>query len=420
MKVTERKNCVAPCGIKGRDIDLALARLWEVMGKYHQAEKLLLAMSGKSEQASEKGLCRPCGFKDIDLTLARLWQVMGKYHQAEKLLLAMSGKREKTSDAELCRPCGIMDIDLALAFLWQVMGKYHQAEKLLLAMSGKGEDASEEDLCRHSGIKGRDIDLALARIWEVMGKYHQAEKLLLAMSGKREDASDAELCRPCGTRDIDLTLARLWQVMGKDKTGMAEKLLLAMSGKHEKASEEDLCRPSGIMDIDLVLASLWVAMGKDKTGMAEKLLQNILSISFSAEAQFSLAYIHAGNDDFEEELSKLPDNLNKALLWSFHHFKISCNKIVASETKESIKRSLELALQAADQAIKDHPHDARGYSQKGHCLRMMGAKWKEFDQCFYKANRIDRSRELRKDKTDYWRALEKEALDKRNEILGKQ
>ena len=118
-------------------------------------------------------------------------------------------------------------------------------------------------------------------------------------------------------------------------------------------------------------------------------------------------------------MSKLPDNFNKPLLWSFHHFIISCKKIMASETKESIKRSLELALQAANQAINDHPRDAGGYSQTGHCLRMMGAEWKEFDQYFDKANRIDRSRELRKDKTDYWRTLEKEALNKRNEILGK-
>ena len=334
----------------------------------------------------------------------------------------MSGKREKGSDAELCRPCGFKDIDLALARLWQVMGKDKtgMAEKLLLAMSGKHEKASEEDRCRPCGIK--DFDLALARLWRVMGKdkASMAEKLLLAMSGKREKASEEDLCRPCGIMDIDLILALLWQVMGKHKTGMAEKLLLAMSGKHEKGSEEDLCRPCGIMDIDLILASLWVAMGKDKTDMAEKLLQNILSISFSAEAQFSVAYIHAGNDDFEEELSKLPDNLNKALLWSFHHFKISCKKIVASETEESIKRSLELALQAVNQAIEDHPHDARGYSQKGHCLRMMGAEREEWTRYFAKADEMDGSRSSKKDKTDYWRALEKEALDKRNEILGKQ
>ena len=181
---------------------------------------------------------------------------------------------------------------------------------------------------------------------------------MLAMRGKREGDREEELCRPCGTRDIDLALVRHWEIMGKYH--QAEKLLLAMSGKSEQTNAEELCRPCGIMDIDLALANLWMVMGKDQTGMAEKLLQNILSISFSAEVQLCLAYIHAGNDDFEEELSKLPDNINKPLLWSFHHFKISCNKIVASETEESIKRSLELALQAANQAIKDHPHDARG------------------------------------------------------------
>ena len=413
---TNAEELCRPCGIM--DIDLALALHWLVMGKYHQAEKLLLAMSGKGEDVSEEDLCRHSGIKgrDIDLALARLWYVMGKYHQAEKLLLAMSGKREKASDAELCRPCGTRDIDRSLARLWQVMGKDHQAEKLLLAMSGKREKASAEELCRPCGT--RDIDLALVRQWEIMRKYHQAEKLLLAMSGKREKGSDAELCRPCGFKDIDMTLVRLWQFMGKYH--QAEKLLLAMSGKREKDSEEELCRPCGFMDIDLALASLWVTQEKYKTDRAEKLLQNILSISFSAEVQFSVAYIHAGNDDFEEELSKLPDNFNKPLLWSFHHFIISCKKIMASETKESIKRSLELALQAANQAINDHPRDAGGYSQTGHCLRMMGAEWKEFDQYFDKANRIDRSRELRKDKTDYWRTLEKEALNKLSETPGKQ
>ena len=76
-------------------------------------------------------------------------------------------------------------------------------------------------------------------------------------------------------------------------------------------------------------------------------------------------------------------------------------------------------MQAVNQAIEDHPHDARGYSQKGHCLRMMGAEREEWTLYFAKANEMDLTRSSKKDKTYLWRALEKEALNKLSETPGK-
>ena len=43
---------------------------------------------------------------------------------------------------------------------------------------------------------------------------------------------------------------------------------------------------------------------------------------------------------------------------------------------------------------------------------MMGAEREEWTRYFAKADEMDGSRSSKKDKTDYWRTLEKEALNK--------
>ena len=265
-KAGEGELC-KPCG--QHDIDLALARLWLVMGKNKRAEALLLAMSDKAPEADEASLCVPCGQHDIDLDLARAWQATSKYKRAEALLLAMSNKAPKTDEADLCVPCGQHDIDLTLARLWESMGEHKRAEALLLAMSNKDPEAllvmSDNDpkiyeakLCRPCGQRG--VDLTLARVWECMGEYKRAETLLLAMSDKDPEAGEVELCKPCGQHEIDLTLAGLWQVMGKIRR--AEALLLAMSDKDPEAGEVELCKPCGQYRVDLALVRLWEVMGE--------------------------------------------------------------------------------------------------------------------------------------------------------------
>ncbi|WP_422451457.1 hypothetical protein [Endozoicomonas sp. ALC066] len=251
------------------DANMTLVLLWERMGKQQGAENLLLEMSGKPPNASEDILCRPCEHLDINLSLVQIWEVMGKYKLAEKLLLNMSGKRADANEDRLCQPTK-HDIDLVLVRLWQLMDKHKLAEKLLLKMAGKDPEASEEVLC--SPCEHENLNLPLARHWEVMGKYKLAEKLLLNVSGKHPDASEKHLCKISGKFAIDLALAILWRVMGNIE--WSEKLLLNISGKDPDANAEVLCRPTGDHKIDLALMRLW-EMTDGKHEWAERLLLNM-------------------------------------------------------------------------------------------------------------------------------------------------
>ncbi|WOG26213.1 hypothetical protein [Endozoicomonas sp. 8E] len=251
------------------DTNMTLALLWQRMDKHQRSENLLLEMSGKHPNASEDILCWPCEYQDINLTLVRIWEAMGKYKLAEKLLLNMSGKRADANEDRLCQPTE-HDIDLVLVRLWQLMDKNKLAEKLLLKMAGKDPEASEEVLC--SPCEHDDINLTLGRHWEAMGKYKLAEKLLLNVSGKHPDASEKHLCKISGKYLVDLALAILWRVMGK--IAWSEKLLLNMSGKHPDANAEVLCRTSGDHKIDLALVRLW-EMTDGKREWAERLLLNM-------------------------------------------------------------------------------------------------------------------------------------------------
>ena len=93
--------------------------------RYKEAEEIILSFKGSTIDPAITS-----GYHNLDNTLARLWQVMGKNEQAEKLLLAMAGKHLGMADEMLCNPSGKHDIDLALVRLWEVMGKNEQAEKL--------------------------------------------------------------------------------------------------------------------------------------------------------------------------------------------------------------------------------------------------------------------------------------------------
>ncbi|WOG26250.1 PABP-interacting PAM2 motif-containing protein [Endozoicomonas sp. 8E] len=250
-------------------VKLALARHWQVMNKYQLAEDLLLKMSDKHPGVSEETLCRPCKDHDVNLALARLWENMGKYQLTEKLLLNMSGKPPDASEDRLCKPCRQHDINMALAVFWELMGKPHLTEILLLNMSNKHPKASEYLLCQACGHY--EIDITLARHWEHEGQYRLAERLLLSMCGKHPNNLEEILCKASGHSEIDLNLAFLWQNMGKYQ--LTEKLLLNMSGKHPDASEDILCKPSGHHAIDLTLVRYWEIT--DKHHLAEKLLLNM-------------------------------------------------------------------------------------------------------------------------------------------------
>ncbi|WOG26228.1 hypothetical protein [Endozoicomonas sp. 8E] len=387
-----------------RAIDMALVRTWEEMDKLELAEKLLLNMSGKKPNDNEETLSESCRHHDIDLTLALLWQRMYKYIRTEKLLLNMSGKRPGDSGEVLCKPCGNREIDLALLRFWGLAGKHKLAEKLLLNMSRKPPGASEEILCKPCWQQ--EIDLALVRCWEVSGKYHLSERLLLNMSGKDTDGSEEILCKPCGNHDFDLTLAMIWEMM--DKPERTERLLLNMIGKHPGDDEDSLCKPSGNHEIDLTLARCWEITGK--LGRAKRLVERGCELYHSNEFELTLLMLSTGQEGFMEMISRYPESANTLLAKSIHYFNLARQQII-QDTPESGQDNLHKALEFVESALQKYPPSAGAFSQKAHCLRMLGRSEHEWKEWFDRARAFDSSRAY-KAKTNFWRNNEAAALQK--------
>ncbi|WOG26252.1 PABP-interacting PAM2 motif-containing protein [Endozoicomonas sp. 8E] len=387
-----------------RDIDLALVRVWQMMGKPERTERLLLNMGGKHPDDSEESLCKPCPHHEINLALARLWQEMDKHEMTGKLLLNMSNKHPDDSEESLCKPCGNHSTDLALARYWELIDKHALSEKLLLNMSGRNPDDSEEILCRPSGH--HDIDLTLLRHWDLEGKHKLAEKLVLNMSGKHLCDSLEKLCEPSGQHDIDLALACIWQVTGRNE--LAERLLLKVIDKDPLASEDILCEPSGHHAIDLALLHLWEAAGRH--GLVERLLWRCREFYHSDEFQLSLLCLYAGQSGFMEMVSHYPESANTLLVTSIHYFNLACEQITNDDLKSG-KDNLNKALQYVESALEKYPLNAGAHSQKAHCLRMMGASEEVWRAYFDKASLLDSSR-AHKNKNSSWRSCESDALQK--------
>ncbi|WOG26231.1 hypothetical protein [Endozoicomonas sp. 8E] len=385
-------------------VNISLARLWQLMEKYQLAEGLLLELSSKQPDDSEDILCKPSCRDDINLALALLWQEMGKYNLSERLVLNMSEKDPDDSEEMICKPCGHHLVDLALARLWQTMGKSDQAETLLLDMSGKHPTDDEDSLCKPIGDD--EIDLALVRLWETLGKQKLAERLLLSMCGKRLDDNEETLCTPFGNHEIDLPLARLWQATEKHER--TERLLLNMSKKAPGDDEDSLCKPSGHHDTDLSLAFCWQLMGKLER--AERLLKRCSDLYHSNEFASALLSLSAGQDGFMEMISRYPESADTLLVTSIHYFRLACEQIIDTGPKSG-QENLHKALEFVESTLKKYPPTAGAFSQKAHCLRMLGKNVQQWRKWFNRADALDASRAYRA-KTHFWRNREAAALQK--------
>ncbi|WP_422475925.1 hypothetical protein [Endozoicomonas sp. ALB032] len=384
--------------------DIDLVRHWQVMGKYEWAEKLLLNMIGKDSKDSIEILCTASEHPEFDLSLALLWHATGRLQLSEKLLLNMISRHPDDAEEILCTASGKHEIDLALVRLWQEMGEYQRAEILLLNLSLKHPDEREESLCQPCGH--HDIDLTLARLWQKLNKHKQAGILLLNMSGKRPDAAMEELCRPCGNRDIDLALALHWEIVNKHH--LTEGLLLNMSNKDLNDSEDSLCMPCGNHDIDLALVRLWELIDKGK--QAERLIERCCKLYHSDECELSYLSLSAGKAKFMEVINGYSESANKLLLISIHYFVMACKQISEASPKSG-EENLIKALEHVQLTLERYPPTAGAYSQKAHCLRMLGANEQEWRKCFQKAQALDSNRK-QKGKSDTWRSNEYAALQK--------
>ncbi|WOG26222.1 hypothetical protein [Endozoicomonas sp. 8E] len=385
-------------------IDITLARHWELAGKYNLTERLLLNMCGVDPNASEDTLCTPGENQEIDLTRMRLWQLMGKYERAERLTLNMRGKPPNADEDTLCSPSGNHNIDLCQARIWQNMNKYKLSERLLLNMSHKHPNADEDTLSKPSG--NHEVDLALFRLWKITGRNKLAESLLLIMRGTHLYASEEERCSPCGNKELDLNLARHWEET--DNLHLSERLLLNMSSKHPCDSEDRLCMPCGNRTIDLAMVRLWQKTGRYE--WAKVLIMRCCDLYHSSECELALFSLFAGQTGFLEMTSRFPLSANTLLASSIHYFRLACEQIT-EDAPRSGKDNLKKALELVESALEKYPPSAGAFSQKAHCLRMMGAGEKEWREWFQKANFLDPNR-LQKSKTDFWRSKESAALQK--------
>ncbi|WOG26251.1 hypothetical protein [Endozoicomonas sp. 8E] len=386
------------------DIDLALALLWELMGQYERTERLLLNLIGKHPDNGEDIPFQPSGKYDFYLALARLWQIMSQDKRTERLLLKMSGKRLDNSEEILCKPCGNYNTDMALVRHWQISGQHERAERLLLNMTGMNPGDDEETLCQASGYCS--IDLTLVRHWQLIGKQKLAEKRLLNMSGKCPADSEENLCKTTGRNAIDLALAILWQVTGNHER--SERLLLSMSGKSIDDSEDNLFRPSGNQELDLALARTWQKAGNYES--AEKLLCRCFALYHSDECASALLCLSIGQSVFMERMARYPDSANKLVAASLHYFNLACRQIIKDGPKSG-DDNLNKALALVESALEKYPPSAGAFSQKAHCLRMMGAAEPVWRELFLKSTSLDPFRAV-KDKNDCWRSTESAALQK--------
>ena len=446
---TETNVLCKPCFVEKNN--LALVRLWDGMGKTQLSEKLLLAMRGKGSNNGKEVLCEPCGntatdhayavyltrvgemkcaeklllamsgqtlagdekslYKphpnlDVNLTLASLWTDVHENEKAEILLLKMSGKSLDDDEAALIRPTQ-EKVDLALAIAWGAMGKGKQAEKLLLVMSHKPWDSDESTLCQPSHSMA--IDLTLARIWRTMGNTKRSEKLLLALSKKPWDSDNlAILCKPSAIDNLDRSLSATWEMMAKYKH--SECLLLAMTKKRRNSNVEAMCEPSDKRELDLSLAFIWRHLGEFK--LAENLLKNILKKESSHEAQHILLSLYTGTDQFVKEIITFKDGVEKELLWSIHYFELATREIEKNGPTNQTREWLEYSHLIVTQAIDQYPNSAGLYSQKSHCLRMLGKKESEWSFYFDRARAINPLRSYRVGKHGIWRDREQKALRK--------
>ncbi|USE37816.1 hypothetical protein [Endozoicomonas sp. SCSIO W0465] len=248
---------------KNHDTKLGLARLWQMMGKFDKAERLLIAtFRQESVQPGDLEAGRACKHHETNLTLARYWQMMGKLDIAERLLIAMFRQESaRAGDLEADRACNNHETNHALARHWQVMGKLDRAERLLIA-TFRQESAKADDLEAGGACKNQDTNLTLARHWQMMGKLDQAERLLIATFRQESvNADDLEKGKACKHHKTNLGLARLWQMMGK--LDQAERLLIA-TFRQESGTAGDLeaGRACKNHETNLGLARLWQIMGK--------------------------------------------------------------------------------------------------------------------------------------------------------------
>ncbi|UYM15322.1 tetratricopeptide repeat protein [Endozoicomonas euniceicola] len=438
------KRDIKPCN--KHDTNLALVRLWELMGKYDKAEALLLATFSQESGDYEKGIpCNNhytnlalarflqitrrydeaealllatfsqesgdyrkgilCKYHDTNLALARLLQITRRYDEAEVLLLATFS--QESGDYDKGIPCKNHDTNLALARLWELMGRYDEAEALLLATFRQ----ESGDLKKGKPCNNHQTNLALVYLWELMDKYDEAEALLLATF--RQESGDLKKGKPCNNHDTNLALVRLWELM--DRPDEAKALLLATF--RQESGDLKKGKPCNNHDTNLVLAYNWAREGK--LVRARNLITKDLDTKFLTKDQknsckLALAISYTGTEEFNAHIENVTLSVDKEHAQSIHNLCFFMKWGLGESQKEGGSPYLKEALTHVENALScivSNEKKAQLLSQKAHVIRFLEPGKKQWKELFEEAARLDPSRNL-KDKMEPWRQNENKLLTK--------
>ena len=395
-KHSSQANLSVPCG--KHDLDLAMVRLQEEKGDYLKAETLLLAMMKKLNP--QANLSVPCGKHDLDLVMVRLQEEKGDYLKAETLLLAM--RENHNPQASQSVPCGKQDLDLAMVRLQEEKGDYLKAETLLLAMMKKlNPQASLSAPCGE-----HDLDLTMVRLQEEKGDYLKAETLLLAMRESHNPQASQSV--PCGKHGLDLAMIRLQQ--GKGDYPQAKTLLLAMRKIH--SPQASLSVPCGKHDLDLGLLQLLVR--NQEYPAFDTLLRACQSV-YPYKKEYEETYLISLGErknwkSFDEEI-KTVNTINSVAVQHIISVRFFQQAIELYNRNENGDACCLSALNVVEKAIGTYPPRSYLFSQKAHCLRMLGYEETVWRPLFQKADTLDPAR-MRHEKLDSWRKAEHQAFQK--------
>jgi hypothetical protein len=300
----------------------------------------------------------PCGQYELELVMARLQEKKDDCDKAFILLQAM--RQQQRPGVSLTTPCGLHELDLTVVRLQQRTGDYDKAGILLqAARQERCPGVSLTTLCGQY-----DLDLAMAKLQEETGSYDNAYALLRAL--RQQQRPGVSLTVPCGRSELNLAMLLLLEKAGKH--ALFEILVSACCSAYPYQLEyrrtylSNLCR-----------RKLWDRFDEEtkEVGTIKHAgIQLVISIRF-----------------FQEALDHFNKN-EKKKGFSF------CRK----------------ALAVVERAIAMCPADASLFSQKAHCLRMLGQAPEVWIPLFKQADALNPAR-IRQEKLDSWREDEGRALE---------
>ena len=170
-------------------------------------EKALTILTQLRARTAGGRVNTPCDNKEIELALGRLFQIMGGEDNMEKALAIYTRLRTQAAGGHTNTPCNDKDIELTLGRHLQLMGGADNLEKALGIFTWlRRRAAGEQD---NTPCDDKDVELALGTVFQVMGGPDNQQEALAIFTRLRMRAAAGRANTPCDDKDIELALAAL-------------------------------------------------------------------------------------------------------------------------------------------------------------------------------------------------------------------